>query len=324
MNWLAENKFLAGFGAAMLVGVGALGYLTYSAMDQYDTATSEFSAKAGVLKSLVEDIPALTEANLKTLLEQKKVLSEKITAFRGELKKRVLPLEPIVPTVFQNELKDAVGDLAKRAAAAKVQIPKDIYLGFAAYQNAPPDAKAAPALARELKAIRLVMNILIDVGGLSLDELKREPLPEEGGKAKPTKSAAPQPGPGKKKGSASNVPLTLVERSYLQLKITATDSVLQKVISGLANHKEQLFVIRKITVLNKQAESPARLAGGTDIPAVSPPAAPDAAAPADPAAPPASAAPPPAPTLSALSYVFGIEEISATIVLEILNIADPK
>lgn len=313
MNWLAENKFLAGFGAVMLVGVGALGYLTYSAMDKYDTAAGEFSAKSSELKKLVEEKPALTEANLKALLAQKQALGDKITAFREELKKRVLPVEPIVPTDFQNQLKDAVRDFTNKAAAAKVQLPKDIYLGFPTYQNAPPDAKAAPALARELKAIGLVMNVLIDAGSLSLDELKREPLPEEGGKTKAPKPAAPAPGPGKKKGSGGNVSSSTIERSRLQLKITSPDSILQKVISGLANHKQQLFVIRKIEVQNKQPESPARLSGSPDALVVPAPAAPDPAAPADPA--------PPAP--SALAYVLGTEELTATIYLEILKIAAP-
>jgi hypothetical protein len=324
MNWLAENKFLAGFGAVMLVGVGALGYLTYSAMDKYDVAREEFSGKAAALKSLVEEKPALTEANLKAVVAQKQALGEKITAFREELKKRVLPVEPVMPTVFQTQLRDAVGDLIKRAEAAKVTLPKDIYLGFPAYQNAPPDANAAPALARELKAIGLVMNVLIEAGNLTLDEMKREPLPQEGGKGKPAKPAAPAPGPGKKKVT---VPPPLIERSRLQLKITSADSILQKVISGLANNKQQLFIIRKITVQNKQQESPARLAGSPDVPVVTASAGPDAAAPADPAAPtgaPGDAATTPAPAPSALSYLFGMEEVTATIDLEIPNIADSK
>jgi hypothetical protein len=40
MSWISENKFLAGFGAVMLVGCGALGYLAYSASDAYSIEVS--------------------------------------------------------------------------------------------------------------------------------------------------------------------------------------------------------------------------------------------------------------------------------------------
>ena len=46
MNWIKANKFLTGFLAVMLVGIGALGYLLLTASGAYDSATENYNSKA--------------------------------------------------------------------------------------------------------------------------------------------------------------------------------------------------------------------------------------------------------------------------------------
>ena len=75
MSWVSENKFLTGFGAVMLVGVGTLGYLTYAAMDKYDAAVSGYDAAASQLKRLQDAKPGLKDSNLKELLAQKQEMT---------------------------------------------------------------------------------------------------------------------------------------------------------------------------------------------------------------------------------------------------------
>lgn len=326
MSWVSENKFLTGFGAAMVVGVGTFGYLIYAGMDKYDTAVGEFDAASANLKKLQETKPSLTDAHLKELLAQKQQMTEKIGAFQKELKSRVLPIVSSTPVAFQDKLKDTVAQVNAKAAAANVERPKDFYMGFGEYQSKPADDKAAPALARELRALELVMGALIRTGGLELEEFRRDPLPEEGGT--------------KRKTAMDRADHATIERHGLTLKFTSGDDALRKVMTELANHKEQLFIIRNVTVQNKQMESPQRL-GGPSAPA------PDAnATPATPSAPgtpenPATPAPPApgtppvtpppaAPTAPApaagdggpLAYVFGTEKITSIIELEILNIEE--
>jgi len=322
MNWFSENKFLTGFGAVMLAGLGTLGYFTFSAMDNYETAVSEFDAAANNLKTLQSSKQALTDANLKDLIGQKQELHTKIASFQKELKGRVLGEEPVSMIEFQNRLKEAVATFNTKAAAAKVVPPKDFYMGFGEYQAKPPEAKAAPALARQLRAIVLVMNALIDAKDVELGELHRDTLPEETGKAKP---ASPPPPPGGKPSPNNKPDRKLVEKTGLRIKITSSDLTLQKIIAGLANHKEQLFIIRKISVHNTQPESPPRLAVGSIAP--SSPASPDGASPS-PSTPDAGAAPgggnATAPSGGSLTYVFGKEKITSVIDLEVLNIAEPE
>lgn len=327
MSWVSENKFLTGFGAVMLAGVGTLGYLTYAAMDKYDTATGEFDAASANLKRLQETKPSLKDAHLKELLAQKQEMTDKIGAFQTELKARVLPLpsELITPAQFQDKLKNTVAEIATKSAAVNLERPKEFYLGFGEYQSKPPEAKAAPALARELRALELVMNVLIKTGSLELEEFRRDLLPEEGG-AKPNE---PGGDGGKRRRGADRSDSGLIDRNGLTVKFTSSDDSLRKVLTELANHKEQLFIIRNVTVQNKQMESPPRLAGASPdaapAAAVAAPAA--AAAPATPATPaPAVPAAPAAPAVNEgpLTYVFGTEKITSIIELEILNIEEPK
>ena len=83
MSWVSENKFLAGFGAVMLAGLGTLGYFTYAAMAKYETAAGEFQNADSQLKKLQETKPSLTSAHLKELLAQKQEMTEKSARFKA-------------------------------------------------------------------------------------------------------------------------------------------------------------------------------------------------------------------------------------------------
>jgi hypothetical protein len=335
MSWVSENKFLTGFGVVMLAGLGTLGTLTYLAMAKYDTSASTFDSAAAQLKRLRETKPALTKPHLDELTAQKQELAVKIGNFQKELKDRVLPLsaDPIKPAQFQDKLKDAVAQVAAKAAEAKVELPKNFYLGFEKYQSKPPKDTTATALARQLHAIELVMDALIRTGkndALELNELTRNPLPEED-----TAKRDDGRGGERRRNAGDGADHGMIERVGLSIKITSNEDALHKLMTRLANHEQQLFIIRKVSVQNKQSDSPQRMAGGPPIPLAPATPAPDAAPPAEkpatatPDAPaPAVVPTPAAPVIAAnegpLSYVFGTEKIVSSIELEVLNIEEPK
>jgi len=346
MSWVSENKFLTGFGVVMLAGVGTLGYFTYAAMDKYDAATGKFDSTSAQLKRLQDTKPALSDANLKELLAQKQELAGKIADLQKTLKDRVLPLpaEAIKPAQFQDKLRDTVAKIAAKAAVAQVELPKNFYLGFDKYQSSPPSDAAAPLLARELHAIELLMNVFIKTSGLDMEKFERDPLPEEG--------AGREGGAGRRRGGADRSDHGQIEASRLNIKFTSSDIALRMILTEIANHKEQLFIIRNLSVQNKQMESPLRVGAPppSPIPATPDQPAPGPATPGAPAAPgPAGSATPatpatpavPAPTAAApatpppaahapaaqtgpLAYIFGTEKLMTTLELEVLNIEEPK
>ena len=340
MSWATENKFLTGFGVVMLAGLGTLGYLAFSAMGKYDEALGALDGASAQLNQLQQTKPALTDANFKEMKSQQAEIGDKIASFQAELRARVLKATPMKSAEFQDALKASVAKVTAAATEAKVGRPKEFYLGFDDYRAKPPDEKAAPLLGRQLRAMELIMDVIVKAGRsgeFELEELKREPLPEEGGKAKtPTPPPTP-PGPGRKNAAPEPV-VPLVEKARVQLKFKTTDSGLRDVIGGLTNHKDQLFVVRNIAIANTQQDSPPRVAGpgGSVAPDAAPAAAatPDpnapgaaAVAPVDPTAapqPPADPAAPAATAPAALQYVFGTEKIVCTLDVDILNIAEPQ
>lgn len=332
MSWLSENKFLAGFGAVMLAGVGTLGWLTWSAMGKYDTSLTAYDEAATKLKGLQEEKPALKDGHLKELLSQKAEHNTKIGALLDILKKRVLPMPAaeVDPAQFQDRLKVSVGQFSGKAAQSKIELPKGgFYLGFESYQKSPPTKQAATALSRQLQAVELLMEVLnqsaIQSGGFEITEFRRGNVPEEV-PAKPAENAKPS---GSDKAAAAEQ--SPIKRQSLHLKLKSSDETLRQILNGLANHRQQIFVIRNASIQNTQMDSPPRVLASS-LPPIAPLAPGPPGPPAGPGTPPGPFAPPdpvttpaPAPAPEAgLSYVFGREQVISEIHIEVLGIEEPK
>ena len=338
MSWVSENKFLTGFGGVILVGVGVLGYLTWSAMGKYETAVGEFDAAVGALKSTEGSKPSPNEANLKELAAQEQEVSDKVDALQKDLKSHVLATEPLTKEQFQDKLKESVARVSAKALERNVLLGEKqdkFYMGYARYQSAPPDDAAAPALGRQLRAIELIMGILISDsgGGIELKKLDREELPEERG----VKRAKSSDQSGKKKSGkdsgGENAGHHLVDKSSVTVKFLGPDKALRQVMNALAAHKQQFFIIRTVSVQNEKLESPQKLSAATPLaptpgpsdapnPAEAPPV--PAAVPAAPTPPAAVPSPAPAAPQGSLQYAFGTEKVEATLEIEILDFADPE
>ncbi len=255
MSWVYDNKFVIGVGAGMLAGAGFLGYLTMSAKDSYAAATAEFSTATANLQGYEQKKPFPSEAYLKELGSEKKALSDKLNALQEDFKKRVLPVKPIGKEAFQDRLKDTVAAVGGGCAKAEVGLPKDFYLGYTEYRDKPPEDAAAPLLARQLRAIELVMELLIQEGHLKLDSLTREPFKEEHLKTRSAepKPAPPTPGAARPAGAASK---QLVEKTGFVIKLISTDAAFRRVVNGIVGNKKQLFIIRRVAAQDEKQLPP--------------------------------------------------------------------
>ena len=324
MSAFKKNPFLIGFSVVMALGVGALGYLTYSAADEHAKARQGYDSAADELKRLQGLRPFPNDEHLKKFQVQKNELQGKVDALQKELSATKIKVEDISPTSFQDKLRDTVARITSRAPQANVALPEKFYMGFPVYQAEPPRAPAAPGLYRELRALEIVMNLLLETKNVRVDELSRAELKEEKG-AKPAVPADPK----KKDKSKEDEGRKLVEKESFTLKITTTQENFQRVLNGLATNKEQFFVPRYITVVNEKADPPAKLAIAPAAPAdpslAAASADPNAAnPPATPAAPPApgTAAAPAAPTGPKLEYVFGKEAVTVTMDIDLVDVKE--
>jgi hypothetical protein len=323
-----KNPFLVGFAVVMVLGVGALGYLTYAAADENSKAREEYDEAAAELKRLQGLRPFPNEEHLKKFQEQRAAVEAKVNDLQKALAAIKIKIEDISPTGFQDKLRDAVARVTSKAAESNVALPQDFYLGMKDYQGNPPKGPAAPPLYRELRAIEAAMNIILDVKNVQIRELKREELLEERGPA-PVIST-----PQNKNRKVEDDTKKLVHKDTFTLKFASTQENFQRILNGLATHKEQFFVPRYIIVKNEAPDPPpkvevaaaAPVAPAEPLPAASaapgaanPPAAPGAV-PADPAAP-AAPAQPEAPKLE---YKFGKELVEVTMDIDIVDVKEPE
>ena len=324
MSALKQNPFLIGFGVVMVLGVGALGYLAYSASEEHGKARSEYDEAAGELKRLQGLRPFPNDEHLKKFQAQKDELQGKVDALQKELASAKIKVEDISATSFQDKLRDTVARITTRAGQANVILPDKFYMGFPVYQAEPPKAPAAPGLYRQLRALELVMNLILETKNVRVDEVTREELNEE----KAAKPVAPDP---KKKPSAKEEEgRKLVEKERFTLKLTTTQENFQRILNGIATNKEQFFVPRYIVVVNEKTDPPAKVAFAPASPvppadlanasgavgATNPPATP-----ADPNAP--AVAPDPAAAAGPkLEYIFGKELVTVTMDVDLVDVKE--
>jgi len=318
MSAFKQNPFLIGFTVVMVLGVGALGYLTYSAASEHEKAQTEYNNAADELKRLQTLKPFPSDENLAKYVEQKKEVQAKVDALQKELASIKIKVEDISPSEFQVKLRDTVGRVSAKAAESNVTLPgtdKDkFYLGFNLYQGEPPKAPAAPLLYRELRAIEAVMNIIIETKNVVVKELSRSELKEE---RNPKATTVDPNNPGKGgKGGKGEEGQKLVSKEGFTLKFSTTQENFQRILNGIVSNKEQFFIPRYVVVENEKKDPPPKNAiAGTPPPP--PPPGPDNATNGT---PPAAPAPPAA---EKLEYIFGKEMVEVTMDLELVDVREP-
>ena len=301
MNWIKENKFLAGFFAAMLVGIGGLGYLLYSAMGTFDEATARYTAQASELSRLQNLAVSPSQKNLTALAAQKDEAVKVIAAFQSSLATKSFPAEPMTPEQFQDKLKATKNAVAQKAQAA-TKLPDKFFLGFDPYETRPPDNKeVATLLGHELKAIEWLILELIENHATEIKPMKREPLPEESGK-----------GRGAEKGDKKGKPL--VNSHPVDISIQCRPNTLASFLNAIVSPKApQFYIVRTVFVKNQNEKGPPKVL-------VAPPPPPSPAL-----VPPPPGAPQPASQPQVVStYIVGEELIDVVMQIEIVDFAEPS
>ncbi len=328
MNWAKENKFLTGFIAVMVIGVGALGFKVFSASGALEEAESQYNTKSAAYNRLRNLDPFPSRKNLEAFEVQKAEAAQVINAFQTDLAKKEFPLEPMTPEQFQDVLKKAVTEIRTKAAASNVTLPKDkFYLGFNPYETAPPNKDATPALGRQLKAIEWVTQQILGARIVELKDLKRAELPEEKGKGgagaanrPPDRGARPGTERGGDRAGRGGRPELVTNHSFEIIFVTKQPQLANILNTIISPSAPQFYIPRAVRVTNQNPKGPPRVVENA------PPPVPEAApAPVDPNAPPAAAAVVPAPATAGvgdINYIVGEELIEVALKLEIVDFAE--
>lgn len=327
---MKENKFLTGFLIVVLLGAGALGFLLFQAKGKYTEATTAYSDKVSELQSLQGGKPYPDEANYKKVLELQKAHQVAIGDLQKQLAAAEIPVEPMTPEKFQDNLREAIKRVRALAAQKGTKIgegettTEKFSLGFELYESQPPKPEAAAPLGRMLKAIEKVVTELLNTSPTKLNaNIKRQPLPEEGVGQKPAATPAPKTGAGPVKKAVEEAPL--VKRYPFDIEFVAHEPKVRTFINKIVSSKDQFLIPSAVVIANEQltgpskagltasAEPPPQPAADPNAPAATPPATP----PVDPATPAAT------PSAEAPKFVVGEEKLTVQIRIEVVDFADP-
>lgn len=252
MNWVKENKFVAGFLVVILAALGGMSFLLFNAFGAFSAVSEKYDQQTQELRRLQMLKPYPEASNLEKFKAERDAYLTAATDLQSGLAKMEFSLEAVTPEQFQDRLRDAVSLALKQAEEAQVKLPEKaekFYLGFEQYQATPPRSEAAALLGRQLKAIEFLAGRLIALKAETLPIIKRAPLPEES-----LKDARSGPVSPKHSVSFSRVELTFkIEQSRFR-----------RFLNEISSNSSQFFIVRSLVIKNEKDKGPSR---GSDIPA---------------------------------------------------------
>ncbi|MGH7936090.1 MAG: Amuc_1100 family pilus-like protein, partial [Chthoniobacterales bacterium] len=265
-----------------------------------DDQTTRLETTSAELQRLRGSRPFPNDANLRKVKAQTESYRSSLGALEAELKARSLPLVPLQPNEFQTQLRQAVNAVVAEATAKKVQLPGNFYLGFEDYADTLPNSRAAPLLGRELKAVAILIDAIVDARIDALSGLSRTPLPEE----KPTSPPTATPARVRERPHTSRAEApSPVSAQPIEITFGGSPAATRKFLNAVATVKEQLFVIRSLVVKNVQEKGPKR----------------DARTPAAATAPPGGTPR----SEAAVSFIVGNEHLKVLARVDIINLNPP-
>lgn len=321
MNWVRNNRFLAGFLGVVIVVGGVLAYLLFSSYGHYSEVSQQYDSQVAELKRLQNLELYPNDANLKKYEDVRTEYQQAV----DELQTKLASLEPppvtppLTPLQFQDKLRQAVDETVKHAQTSGVGLPENFYLGFEQYRGAPPDNAATPLLTVHLEEIQNLVDLLINQKVEKISSIKRGLLPQEGGAAAAATAAATPARP----GPAPTPPL--VSKYPLEIAFTALPSSFRESLNKITSDKD-LYIIRALMVKNQVDKGPSRfegqpgaagvMPGMTTGMATTPPPAPTAGMDANGVPAPAlpDKGPPP------LRYIVGQERLDVTARIELASV----
>jgi len=292
MTLTRENRFLITLGSIVLVAAIVLMVLLMRARGGYQTVSRDYDAQAAELKRLQTLAPYPDQENLDATHQRLQQYATGVSGLLGQLTKLNFPIENLTPNEFQDRLRDVVSVVSGRASDKAVALPAGFYLDFDPYKDSLPRSAAVPALARQLKGIQFVTELLIDARVASLNSLTREPLDEEGlPKAVPAGGApAAVPAP------------PLITHQAITANFTCEAGQLRQIANELTRAR-QFCIIRSLRIQNQAPKGPSKVI--EDILAAAPAAPGDAPGQADEA--------------RRLQFIVGKEKLDVALRLEIVN-----
>ena len=262
-TWFGQNKLMASLAVAFLLSTALLGWLAFTAWDEYSIAFAEYTDKSSQLAKLSQLKPFPNIDNLakleKAFAEQRdglKALVKELQRFAvpvfGDLGK-VKPQDR--PQQFQDALRKEVTRIKALAATSGATLPPSFYLGMEEYENKPPGADESLNLAKQLTVLSWLGEILVAEKGIIIAEFSKaaaEVVPNVTKKelARKPLASAPTPTPVAKPTSYETI-------SNIRISFRSNQSSLRDLVNSLSS-APFFLLIEGIQLQNSSGEPPRR------------------------------------------------------------------
>ena len=266
MNWIKDNKMLAGILGFMIVGSIALGAYLFISYGEYSTKMEEWEQTNANVQRLKTQKIYPSAANYTDKEQQVREYAEKVDLLRVALldPKVQEEVKPISETEFQAKLKDRVSAVKKAADSSAITLPEVFALGFEEYTGTVPRSpEIAAELSVQLDVIDKLVSTLVEAGVKSVDSLDRTKLVNETSDVQPSAPTKPQVGganTGNKKPiiTAAEAAEPVLDRYPVKLTITTDQTPFQTIINTLSDPAKMphFLVVRQLRVENERPEAP--------------------------------------------------------------------
>ena len=178
MNWFRENRFLSAFLISFgICAVGAIWFL-FNAKGNWNEASTRLNQAVAELNRLERLAPYPSADNLGKMKAHAAEYEAALAKVKDELVKRVPPVPPMAPNVFQSHLRVAMTGIAEKARANGVKLPDrftlvSIHLHPRCRRDGGPPARARAG------ADRVASSYCAGGTGGGLISFRRARLPEE-------------------------------------------------------------------------------------------------------------------------------------------------
>lgn len=239
MEWIQNNRFLAGLIGVTVLCLGALIYWGNAGASRYEDSLMNFGNAIADVQRIEQTKPYPIEANraakkkaIEDFRADLEALQQRYDEFRPGALKNISPERFIDRLVEVN--KATVGAAGKKALA----LPDEFFSGFKEYTGKQPLQQATGVLGYQLEAVNEVLMVLADSGATSLVNLHRPALEEEKGKRfEPSEQAV-----------ARALPLEFTFRG--------PEKSLRKFVTTLSASDKNYWIIRSLRVGNEKTEPP--------------------------------------------------------------------
>jgi len=239
MSWILQNKFLAALMAITISMSGAFLFFGSKASARYQQHKEDFDRASAQVASYER---LALYPNQENLDAKKKALSDYESSIK-ELKGFFAAFvheqdEGITPQEFGNRLIEANGRIKNRLQRANIALPDSFYSGFEAYTGQLAQSGATKVLNHQLAIIDALMADLAEARPVELVNFRREPKPEETGRAYEV--------------GADDV----VRPHSFELTFTGTEASARRFITSLVDTGKRFAVIRLIRITNESTVAP--------------------------------------------------------------------